>query len=142
MCAVLAVPSVTAVTLSFPPDPAWVACAREVVRTAVRTLAAVKDEVVDTAALLTSEVVTNAVIASERGAVGALVGVRIGWAEGSGLQVWVRDEAPGLLGSTDTAPGPEEEHGRGLLLLALQAAEWGVCRHEPEGGKAVWFTLR
>lgn len=142
MCAVLAVPPVSAATLSFPPDPAWVACAREVVRTAVRTLAAVKGEVVDTAALLTSEVVTNAVVASERGAVGAPVGVRIGWSEDCGLQVWVRDEAPGLLDSAAASPGPEEEHGRGLLLLALQAAEWGVCRHEPGGGKAVWFTLR
>lgn len=117
MCAVLALPAASAVSLSFPPDPAWVRCARDVVRTALRTLAVVKDDLVETAALLTSEVVTNAVIASERGGVSAPVGVRIGCTEESGLWVWVRDGAPGVPDLSGAPPGAHEEHGRGLLLL-------------------------
>ena len=37
-------------------------------------------------------------------------------------------------------PGPNEPHGRGLLIVRLLAHEWGVV--ELEAGKSVWFTLK
>ncbi|MFE1357623.1 ATP-binding protein [Streptomyces harbinensis] len=42
------------------------------------------------------------------------------------------------------AVGTEDERGRGLALLEMLAAAWGVTWHgvpEPEG-KSVWFELR
>lgn len=131
-------------TLTFPPDPVWVRNAREAVRTAMSTVVPTKPELIDTAVLLTSEVVTNAVIASAHSLVPGPVAVRAGWTDDGELHVLVQDVAPGAPVCNGVAPGPaaaEQEHGRGLVLLALQAADWGVCHHVPGQGKAVWFRL-
>jgi anti-sigma regulatory factor (Ser/Thr protein kinase) len=141
MCPVPASPLVGDVSLAFPADPVWVRHARDAVRTAMRSVADVKEELVETAVLLTSEVVSNAVVASTAADRAGLVGVRVGWEERGPVRVYVQDQAPGEPAEPSRPPGPEEEHGRGLLLLALQAAEWGVCRHLPGLGKAVWFAL-
>ncbi|MGH1551787.1 hypothetical protein ACRAWF_05320 [Streptomyces sp. L7] len=47
------------VSLVFPPHPAWVRTARETVRTLLATSG--RPELADTAVLLTSEAVTNAI---------------------------------------------------------------------------------
>lgn len=36
-------------------------------------------------------------------------------------------------------PGPDEERGRGMILVDCISTEWGVEDHEV--GKAVWFSL-
>lgn len=85
-----------------------------------------------TAALLVSELVTNAVI---HGRTSATVEVH---RPADTLRVTVRDDNPTLPAVGD-APDFTNEHGRGLLIVSKLARRWGV---EASGdGKAVWFEL-
>jgi anti-sigma regulatory factor (Ser/Thr protein kinase) len=90
-------------------------------------------DVTDTAVLLTSELVTNAV----RYAPGPLQ-LGVSCTEGC-LVVSVQDANP-------EPPRPRraqarELGGRGLALVGALADHWGV-RQMPNDGKAVWFALR
>lgn len=93
----------------------------------------------DLAALLLSELVTNSVRHATR-PTGRLIAVGAEFAPGWLLRVEVADasEAQPVL---RTDPDPDTEGGRGLLLVAALAADWGTYprRHV---GKVVWFTLR
>jgi anti-sigma regulatory factor (Ser/Thr protein kinase) len=85
-----------------------------------------------TAALLVSELVTNAVV---HGRTSATVEVH---RPADTLRVTVRDDNPALPAVGD-APDFTDEHGRGLLIVSKLARRWGV---EASGdGKAVWFEL-
>jgi anti-sigma regulatory factor (Ser/Thr protein kinase) len=85
-----------------------------------------------TAALLVSELVTNAVV---HGRTSATVEVH---RPADTLRVTVRDDNPALPAVGD-APDFTNEHGRGMLIVSKLARRWGV---EPSGdGKAVWFEL-
>ncbi|NUP23238.1 MAG: ATP-binding protein [Streptomyces sp.] len=86
----------------------------------------------DIAELLTSELVTNAIVHTDREAVlTATVGPR-------GLRVEVRDfvaRRPRL-----RVPNADDgTNGRGLVLVQSLADAWGVRAHGV--GKAVWFEL-
>jgi len=87
-----------------------------------------------TAALLTSEVVTNAILhAADEHECLELV---ISWTAGL-LRVEVHDgsrSAPARV-----HPLPYAEAGRGLMLLDSLSTDWG--HRETARGKAVWFTL-
>ncbi|MET9655129.1 MULTISPECIES: ATP-binding protein [unclassified Streptomyces] len=89
----------------------------------------------DVAELLTSELVTNALIHTEHGAVVTATVVP------DGLRVEVRDYVSGLAG----LPAPrvpiadDGTHGRGLVLVQALADSWGVEDHGV--GKVVWFEL-
>lgn len=86
----------------------------------------------ESAVLLVSEMVTNAV---RHG--GPPIVVEVDCDEVS-LQVRVRDGSDVL--PVARTPGLSDESGRGMVLLDLLSADWGV---EPEpDGKAVWFRLR
>ncbi|WP_326598469.1 ATP-binding protein [Streptomyces sp. NBC_01803] len=139
--AALAGKPVTDFTLTFPPEPRWVRSARDAVRTALTPVVPDGSGVVETAALLTSEVVTNAVAAALGCLSGAPVELYAEWTPSGTVRVLVHDDAPGDLRLPCGVPDPESEHGRGLLLLSLYATEWGVCHHVPGRGKTVWFTL-
>lgn len=84
------------------------------------------------AELLTSELVTNALVHTDHDAVlTAVVGPR-------GLRVEVRDfvaRRPRLC----VQDADEGTHGRGLVLVQSLADAWGVRPHGV--GKAVWFEL-
>ncbi|MFB6551004.1 MULTISPECIES: ATP-binding protein [unclassified Streptomyces] len=86
----------------------------------------------DVAELLTSELVTNALVHTDEGAVlTATIGPRA-------LRVEVRDFVGGL--PRPRAPEPEEStNGRGLVLVRSLADDWGV--RPCEVGKSVWFEL-
>lgn len=125
-------------SLVFPPDPAWVRSAREAVRTLL--VAAHRPDLTDTALLLTSEAVTNAVNACQRDGCSTPLTLFAEWTDSVGaLRVLVRDEAPGL--PVPRAPDDGEESGRGIGLIEACAAGWGVCHHGPGPGKAIWFEL-
>ncbi|MGV9882622.1 ATP-binding protein [Streptomyces sp. NPDC003006] len=135
-------PSSTDVTLAFPPDPVWVRTARETVRTLLAS--AGRTELSETAVLLTSEAVTNAINACAAKACTAPVSLFAGWAEpggpGSGrLRVLIHDEAPGL--PVCRTPAEDDESGRGMRLISYGADAWGICGHGPGRGKATWFEL-
>ena len=90
--------------------------------------------VLDEAELLTTEVVTNAV---RHG--GPPITLEVACDGSTGMTVRVTD------GKRDDPvlrhAGPYDESGRGVLLVDLLSAAWGV---EPsaDGGKTVWFSLR
>ena len=112
-------------------DPRAVAEARKQVRATV----AVWDVPVDieTAELLVSELVTNAVTYDGAGPV--VVAVRV--ARGR-LRVDVHDSS-GAMPTPKTDAPVDAEDGRGLLLVDTLADEWGYYR--TPGGKAVYFSL-
>ncbi|MFF0115087.1 ATP-binding protein [Streptomyces prasinus] len=86
----------------------------------------------ETAELLTTELVTNALVHTDRAAVlTATVGPR-------GLRVEVRDfvDHEPRPRAPDTGDGT---HGRGLVLVECLADAWGIRAHGV--GKAVWFEL-
>jgi anti-sigma regulatory factor (Ser/Thr protein kinase) len=93
--------------------------------------AAVGNDTADVAALLVSELVTNA---HEHAGGPAVVDVVV---DGRSLRVAVEDEDP-------TLPAPrgidvEDERGRGLMLVAALASRWGTAL--TGRGKSVWFEL-
>jgi anti-sigma regulatory factor (Ser/Thr protein kinase) len=92
-------------------------------------------EQVQTAELLTTELVANA-LQHGRGLAELLVEV-----SGRLLRVEVRDRNPSLPGFEPEVPDPEDEHGRGLFLVATFATSWGMRPDRDSTGKTVWFEL-
>jgi serine phosphatase RsbU (regulator of sigma subunit)/anti-sigma regulatory factor (Ser/Thr protein kinase) len=86
---------------------------------------------VQDAALATSELVTNALL---HGRAPVDLRMRI---EGADVLIEVRDEA--TYQPRKLRPGDEDEHGRGLQIVAALAARWGT--RPTEHGKAVWCVL-
>ena len=87
-----------------------------------------------TAALLTSELVTNAI------RYGGSRAVLEAMSPGGLLRVSVRDDNPALP-VVGLHPSLTAESGRGLQLVNALADDWGV-EDVDGGGKAVWFELR
>ena len=129
------------VSAAYRPEPAAVAAARKFVRETLQdwldTRPAPADtELVDDAVLLTSELVTNAVVHA-----GTQVQVTCKLAA-SAVEVVVRDSHPARM-----VPGParddsipaERTSGRGLLLPSALASAWGVSYGAE--AKAVWFRM-
>ncbi|GAA5024401.1 hypothetical protein GCM10023335_57880 [Streptomyces siamensis] len=113
--------------------PGSVAQARRLTRARL-TRWAVCEDTCDTAALVVSELVTNAIVhaAGER--------VVCELHDGDDLvRIAVRDEgcAPGE--PHPSPQRPEEEHGRGLLLVAAMSRAWGAQDTGP--GLLVWAEL-
>jgi anti-sigma regulatory factor (Ser/Thr protein kinase) len=92
-------------------------------------------DLLDTAELLTTELVTNALVHTGRGAV---LKVRV---DGRRLRVEVRDFVRRRPPRLPVGQGADEDAtgGRGLLLVATLADAWGVRGHAL--GKSVWFEL-
>jgi histidine kinase-like protein len=57
----------------------------------------------------------------------------------TGIRLEVTDHHPAL--PVSRTPGPWEESGRGLSLVALLTDAWGVSPI-PEGGKTIWLELK
>ena len=113
---------------SFPAEKASVARARHFVSDA---LASCATGIVDVAVLLTSEVVSNAVLHSNATPV---VSVDL---DGERIRVEVADASPAL--PVRKRYGLQATTGRGLLLLDTLARAWGA---DPTGsGKRVWFEV-
>ncbi|WP_433341113.1 ATP-binding SpoIIE family protein phosphatase [Streptomyces sp. CA-253872] len=113
--------------------PEGLAEAREELRLLLHDWA--RQEQVDTAVLLTSELLGNVLVHTDQSA--ALAARLLGHAGTRHLRVEVTDQGDEL--PHQQAPGELASSGRGLILLDLLASAWGV-RPEPEG-KTVWFEL-
>jgi anti-sigma regulatory factor (Ser/Thr protein kinase) len=90
------------------------------------------EEVSATAVLLTSELVTNAIIHGRTPSM-----LQVSSPPGL-LRVLVRDDNP--TSPVPGHPGPDRPGGRGLLLVELMSSAWGF---EPSPvGKSVWFEMQ
>ncbi len=126
---------------AYQPEPTAAAAARRFVRDTLQAwvvtgAAADGHGLVDDAVLLTSELVTNAVVHA-----GTPVQVTCRVADGA-VEVVVQDGHPARLvpEAAEGEPGPAERTGgRGLLLPAALASAWGVAYGRTS--KAVWFRL-
>ncbi|MCP3820813.1 ATP-binding protein [Streptomyces sp. A3M-1-3] len=92
----------------------------------------------EVAELLTSELVTNALVHTDRDAVVTAT------VAATRLRVEVRDfvarhPRPRAPAAGDGSDGNDATNGRGLLLVQALADAWGVRAHGI--GKAVWFEL-
>ncbi|UNM11643.1 SpoIIE family protein phosphatase [Streptomyces formicae] len=120
---------------SFDPVGRSVATARAFVRDTLQGWG--YSDVVDDAVVLTSELVTNAVI--HAGTSADVLCLRTG----EGVRVEVADRYPEreipLQSGGSTFAHPDRENGRGLLLCAALASRWGVDYTQTH--KQVWFQL-
>ena len=117
-------------------DPRAPRIARRTIRTALQDYDCTP-ELADTAELLTSELVSNAVKHSD-----GPVTVRLRTRAGT-VRIGVTDNHPEL---PDALPcTPDEDFGRGLFLVTALADTWGrhplPARSGAVGGKVVWFEL-
>ncbi|MGY1737257.1 ATP-binding protein [Geodermatophilus sp. SYSU D00684] len=117
----------------FPAVPASVPETRAYV---IALLARLAPDVCETAALLVSELATNAV--RHDGGRPFEVTVRQ-LTEPDRVWCGVTDTAPGL--PVLRSPSVTEEHGRGLRLVAALADRWGAHRRRDTDAKTVWFEL-
>jgi anti-sigma regulatory factor (Ser/Thr protein kinase) len=93
----------------------------------------VSEDHIDDAALLTSELMANAV---EHGS--GDVRLRIEVNDGL-LQVRVHDDADGVPEANQADPG--SPGGRGLWIVQSVARDWGSDSEDDGSGKTVWFEL-
>lgn len=114
---------------SLPPLPHAVSLARQRIRRECTTL---PPAVLDTALLVASELVTNAIRYGEGD-----VALRC-WPRLDGLRIEVSDRDPHRPRPAD--PGLEAEGGRGLMVVAALAKTWGVLPTQP-AGKTVWAEI-
>ncbi len=116
----------------FPESTSSVPLARQFV---AKSLTAVAPELTETAALLVSELATNAVLHAE-----SEFEVVVVYPSRSGrVRIEVSDHDKNL--PSPSRPPPHVPHGRGLLLVSTLADEWGVQEPRRRTGKAVWFEL-
>ena len=108
-------------------------CARSLARRIVLEWA--RCDLVDTAELLVSELVTNAIQASA-GLPRPVVRL---WlvAERDNIVIRVWDGSADMPTRRDA--GPESEHGRGLMLVESLSKQWGACVKPT--GKVVWVQI-
>lgn len=116
-------------TRTFPAEPQSVGIAR---RFAAGLVTDGSPELRETIELMVSELATNCVRH-----VNASFEVSIE-RDGDSYHVEVRDEGGGR--PAMRSPSPEDVSGRGLRIVDLLAARWGV-RYDADAGKTVWFTL-
>jgi anti-sigma regulatory factor (Ser/Thr protein kinase) len=122
------------IEMKLPRHPSAPSRARAEVREAVTGHLAEAEH--DAATLLTSELVTNAVIHPSQDA-GTSIQLRVFTAE-QRLRVEVTDSGAGFDPQRPRLR-PTDRGGRGLLLVDQLARRWGA---EPsEGGFTVWFEL-
>jgi serine phosphatase RsbU (regulator of sigma subunit)/anti-sigma regulatory factor (Ser/Thr protein kinase) len=130
-------------TASFAPEPMAAAHARRFVRDTLRSWGLPGSDnqassLIDDAVLLTSELVTNAVVHA-----GTQVSLtcRLG---GKAVEVTVRDRHPArslsaAQAAANVADPADRTSGRGLMLPAALATAWGVTYART--AKAVWFRI-
>ncbi|MFD7512449.1 ATP-binding protein [Streptomyces sp. NPDC059853] len=121
----------------LPSRPASVAAARELVRHRLTGWGVPRD-LVDTARLIVSELVTNALLHTASDRIVCRVERR-----GRQLRIEVADQGPGLDPRVPAAgpSDPDAEGGRGLLLLDAMAARWGVISPHQGAGCTVWAEI-
>ena len=117
------------------PSPASVGAARRNVRELLSEWGT-SPETCDNALLVTSELVTNALThtASEW----IICRLRT---VGERLHIEVEDQNRGLTLPTQRSAGPDDQGGRGLMLVGMVSSDWGVRDTADGSGRVVWAVL-
>ncbi|AYL40256.1 ATP-binding protein (plasmid) [Streptomyces fungicidicus] len=122
-------------TFDLPATPASVRTARGGVRELL-TAWAVDDDVRDNAVVVTSELVTNALTH----AAGDRIVCRLRLLADR-IRIEVEDQARGPGLPMLRRPGPDDQNGRGLLLVDTLSSDWAVTRPPGRPGRVVWAEL-
>jgi serine phosphatase RsbU (regulator of sigma subunit)/anti-sigma regulatory factor (Ser/Thr protein kinase) len=121
-------------TAAFPPEPTAVAAARRFIRETLESWQLpCRDDLVSDAVLLTSELVTNAVV---HAGTAVQVACRL---HGADVEVSVLDRHPARMIPDPQTGSADRASGRGLLLPRALSSSWGVTY--AAAGKVVWFRL-
>ena len=116
-------------TRTFPHEPQSVPAAR---RFAISVLYGTSAETLEAVELMVSELATNCIRHTNSGFVLTIV------RNGQEIRVEATDHAGGT--PTMRSPKPTDPSGRGLKIVDMLSARWGV-QSEPAIGKTVWFTI-
>lgn len=119
----------TAKTRTFPHEPQSVPAAR---RFATSVLSGASPDTLEAVELMVSELATNCIRHTNSGF--DLTIMR----SGPDIRVEASDHAGGT--PTMGSPAPTDLSGRGLKIVDMLAARWGVRPDSPKG-KTVWFTI-
>jgi anti-sigma regulatory factor (Ser/Thr protein kinase) len=98
-------------------------------------LPSVTQDVIEDVLLLVSELVTNAV---RHGKPDIVIGVSV---SPERVRVEVHDGSDALPVVPARPPSVERPTGRGLLIVSVTAADWGVERAAGQPGKTVWAEV-
>ncbi|MGW4563576.1 ATP-binding protein [Streptomyces sp. NPDC004561] len=128
-------PSTGSAAFDLPALPTAVGTARRVVRDLL-TAWSVPDAVRDDAVLVTSELVTNALVH----AAGRRISCRLRGAAGR-VRIEVEDEEAGPALPVVRRPRPDDQHGRGLFLVEALSLDWGVVVLPGRPARVVWAEL-
>ncbi|TDC27041.1 ATP-binding protein [Streptomyces sp. 8K308] len=128
-------PSPPGERIDLPAVATSVAAARARVRTRLDHWG-LPESVRDTAQLVVSELVTNAVLHTRSDRV-------VCWlvSQGRGVRVEVTDQGPGMAPRVPRQASSEAEGGRGLMLLDSLAVRWGVIPPGHVSGCTVWAEI-
>jgi anti-sigma regulatory factor (Ser/Thr protein kinase) len=116
-------------TRTFPHEPQSVPAAR---RFAINVLRGASRETLEAVELMVSELATNCIRHTDSGF--DLTIVR----DGEDIRVEATDNAGGT--PTMRSPKPTDPSGRGLKIVDMLSAHWGV-QPKAAAGKTVWFTI-
>ena len=129
--------AVVSIHADFAASPRAAGQARALVRSALSGGAnrSLSTDLLDTAQLVASELVTNAVMH-------ARTDLHLGLCcDEHNLLIAVADGAPPGDGPAVAAESYDEESGRGMLIVASVAADFGWRRREDRPGKIMWVLL-
>ena len=116
-------------TRTFPHEPESVPAAR---RFATGLLLGVSSDTMESVELMVSELATNCIRHTNSGFVLTIDRT------GGDIRVEASDGAGGT--PQMRSPAPTEPSGRGLKIIDMLSADWGVEQHVGDG-KTVWFTV-
>jgi anti-sigma regulatory factor (Ser/Thr protein kinase) len=116
-------------TRTFPHEPQSVPAAR---RFAINVLRGTSADILEAIELMVSELATNCIRHTNSGF--DLTIIR----SGRDIRVEATDRAGGT--PTMRSPKPTDPSGRGLKIIDMLSAGWGVDSEASEG-KTVWFTI-
>ncbi|MGW2518532.1 ATP-binding protein [Streptomyces sp. NPDC001617] len=128
-------PSSPDLTFELPAHGACVGEARHRVRVHLTRLGC-GDDTCETAVLLVSELVTNAIQHTRSTRVTCSVGVTEG-----AVRIEVRDQGEDCAPVAPVQADADDVHGRGLYLVAALSREWGVRRPADGCGHTVWALV-
>ncbi|WP_236580104.1 ATP-binding protein [Streptomyces sp. HM190] len=96
----------------------------------------VTPDVREDALLITSELVTNALTHTTTEWIVCRLHLT-----GQRLRIEVEDQNRGSAQPARRRPGPDDQNGRGLMLVGMLSSDWGVDETPQRSGRVVWAEL-